>query len=79
MPRIACENPNCPGPPDVVATYSHAHPTGPRTWTAPAEGPTPDGAPHPQPCPDESVSCAAISVNCRTCGWAKQYPAQPVT
>ncbi|GEM_PF-5087705 len=72
--NITCKNPACLGPSSVLATYSHAHGVLARTWTAPAVGPTPDSAPHPMPCPDDSVSCAAISVKCNSCGWTKSYP-----
>jgi hypothetical protein len=68
---IRCNTKGCPGP--VVATYSHAHPGGPRTWTAPAVGPTPDGAPFPQPCPDDGTMCNATQVKCDKCNWTKVY------
>jgi len=71
MLRIACGNPNCTSP-NVVATYSHAHPTGPKKWTSPAVGPDPKGAPAPQPCPDDAVRCDPESWSCTTCGWVKQ-------
>ena len=75
MPGVntRCENPACINPTNTVATYRHVHVVGSKTWTAPAYGPTGDSAPFPQPCPNDGVSCAAISVKCNTCGWTKQY------
>ena len=70
---IKCQNPNCISS-NTVASYSHAHGLLARTWNAPAVGPTPDSAPFPSPCPNDDVSCAAISVKCNTCGWTKSYP-----
>jgi hypothetical protein len=78
MPILACQNPahpGCPGP--LKAHYKHDHGSGQQAkeWDRdPAEGPTPTGAPHPQPCPDDGVMCGAESVTCKTCGWTKALP-----
>ena len=71
--NIRCEGTACTNPTNTTATYRHAHGMVSRTWTAPALGPTPNGIPHPQPCPNDGVSCPAVSVKCNTCGWTKQY------
>jgi len=68
---ISCGSKGCPGP--VIATYSHAHPSGPKTWTAPAVGPKPDGAPFPDPCPDDGTMCNATKVKCDSCGWTRIF------
>ena len=72
--KIKCGNPACINPTNTVATYKHMHGALAKIWTAAAYGPTPDSAPFPQPCPDDDVSCAAISVKCNSCGWTKSYP-----
>jgi len=71
--RITCQQPSCINPTNTTATYQHACLTGPKTWTAPAYGPTPDGTPHPSPCPNDGTPSPAISVKCNTCGWTKEY------
>jgi hypothetical protein len=68
---IQCGRAGCPGP--VVATYEHPHGAVPRTWTAPAVGPKPDGAPFPAPCPDDGTMCGAKKVDCAKCHWTKAF------
>ncbi len=72
MARTTCGNSNCPGPSNVLAIYSHNCTTGTtKKWSKPADGPTPTSTPHPDPCPDDSVSCQPITAICATCGWVQ--------
>jgi hypothetical protein len=58
---------------DTTVTYRHSHGPLSRQWIQPGVGPTPTGVPHPQPCPDDGVSCSAVKIKCNSCGWTKNY------
>ncbi len=71
MARLKC--PNCQSE-NTWATYVHdpcpKSSTGKATWETPAEGPTPDGSPYPQPCPtpNDGTMTQASNVKCKDCG-----------
>lgn len=70
MAKLKC--PSCQSE-NTRATYIHDpcpnSATGKTTWLAPAEGPTPDGSPYPQPCPapNDGTMTPAAYVECLDC------------
>ena len=72
MAATRCQNPNCPGPSNVVAIHSHNCPTGmTKKWSGRADGPTPNSAPYPEPCPDDRMTGTVVAAICTTCGWVQ--------
>jgi hypothetical protein len=71
MAKLVC--PKC-GRVDTWAKYVHDpcpnSTTGKTEWEAPAEGPTPDSRPYPQPCPAplDGTATNASEVRCGNCG-----------
>lgn len=75
--------PNCKHtPPNVMAHYKHVVPgtTTIHEWDkAPSEGPTPDSAPYPQPCPTDHTMTNAVSIKCSDCGKVTPQVISPTT
>jgi hypothetical protein len=71
MAKLKC--PSCQSE-NTRATYIHEPcpnvAVGKTTWEAPAEGPTPDSSPFPQPCPapNDGTMTPAARVVCQACG-----------
>ena len=70
MAKLKC--PSCQSE-NTRATYVHEpcpnSALGKTVWEAPAEGPTPDSSPYPQPCPvpNDGTMTPAAHVECRDC------------